>query len=205
MRFNSIVHADLLQSPDTKGEQVCKQNEIYGRTRMYEQQKLEEARFFFERMIDNQNDPDFTYYLSAFLSAARSVLQILYKKCREQGKYSWYDDQVKNEIVTFFKCKRNFNIHEGHNPQTIKMRVSSEIILGDSIGIEKCEEGKPAEQISLPKLPFKESCSFPVTRKIHFSDPDAPCGGEIFALSRSYLEKLNCILEAARKCGILPN
>lgn len=172
---------------------------------MHEQQKLEEARFFFEKMTHNQSDPDFTYYLSAFLSAARSVLQILYKRCKKQRKCSWYVDQVKDETVKFFRCKRNFNIHEGHNPQTIKIRVSSEIILGDSVGITKYEEGKPVKQISLPELPSKESRNTPVTRKVYFSDPSAPGDGEIFVLSRSYLEKLNCILEAARKCGAIPD
>lgn len=171
---------------------------------MCEQRKLEEAKFFFEKMTHSQNDPDFTYYLSAFLSAARSALQILHKKCVEQRKNSWYDDQVKDETVKFFRCKRNFNIHDGHNPQTIKIKVSSGIILEDSTKITKYEEGKPAKQISLPKFLSKESRSSPVTREIYFSDPGAPGGGEIFALSRSYLEKLNCILEAARKCDIIP-
>ena len=172
---------------------------------MYEQQKLEEARFFFEKMIRNQNDPDLTYYLSAFLSAARSGLQILHKRCMKQRKKSWYDDQVKDETIKFFKCKRNFNIHEGHNPQTIKIRVASGITLRDSVKITKYGEGKPTKQISSPALPSKENRTFPVTRKAHFSDPGAPGGGEMFALSKSYLEKLNCILKAAHKYGVIPN
>ncbi len=48
---------------------------------MYEKDKIIEAEYFYSRMSQEQNDRDaFRHNLSAFLSAARSVLQYALKE-----------------------------------------------------------------------------------------------------------------------------
>ena len=175
---------------------------------MHEKQKLGEAKFFFQKMADNKIDPDFTFYLSAFLSAARTVLQLLLAECKKRKKQSWYNSRVNNEIIKFFKCKRNFNIHEGTIPQEAKMKMSSEIVLRDSFVAIVHEEGKPPRSISPsePDEPIRERIGSHTTKRtIHFSGSDVPNDGEVFNLSKSYLKEIENILEAAHEDGIIPN
>jgi len=92
---------------------------------MKESEKLEEARYFYDRMIEVQkneiqnNRKFFTYNFSAFLSAARSVLQYMCKEigrkketaARQEAK-KWYDGKmVASPVLGFFKGERDINIH----------------------------------------------------------------------------------------------
>jgi hypothetical protein len=57
--------------------------------------KLEEARFFLDRLEESHTElPDSQYYLSAFVSSARSVLWIMRAEfCRVPGWETWYDNR----------------------------------------------------------------------------------------------------------------
>ncbi len=65
---------------------------------MYERDKIIEAEYFYTRMKQEQKDRDaFRYNLSAFLSAARSVLQYALKEAETRtGGQQWYDNQVSS-------------------------------------------------------------------------------------------------------------
>ena len=87
---------------------------------MHEREKIEEAKYFYLRMIEVYEDREqFRYNLSAFLSAARSVLQYAERESDPgenpkavPGAKAWYDNFVANSsVLKFFKCKRNVNIH----------------------------------------------------------------------------------------------
>ena len=81
---------------------------------MYEQEKLDEARHFLSRMVASTDQPKtFGYELSAFLSAARSVLQYALEEAKgKSGGQAWYDAQVSgNAVVKFFRDKRDVSIH----------------------------------------------------------------------------------------------
>lgn len=83
---------------------------------MHEPEKLREAEFFHTQMLAHRRDADvipFKYYVSAFLSAARSVLQ--YALDEAQGKpagQKWYDTEVPKSVVPFFKERRDVNVHK---------------------------------------------------------------------------------------------
>lgn len=54
--------------------------------------KLDEAKFFLDLLVSNENkDPDFDYFLSAFISSSRSVLWIMRAEYSElNGWEQWY-------------------------------------------------------------------------------------------------------------------
>ena len=82
---------------------------------MKENDKLQEAKYFYEKMTESVDFPPiFGYNLSAFLSASRSILQYLLKdvKTQKKGKV-WYDDLIKNsKYAKYFRDKRDTNIHQ---------------------------------------------------------------------------------------------
>jgi hypothetical protein len=74
---------------------------------MKEYEKLEEARYFYDRMIEVQkneiknNRKFFTYNFSAFLSASRSVLQYMCDEIKrkmeptaKQEAKTWYEEKM---------------------------------------------------------------------------------------------------------------
>lgn len=82
---------------------------------MNEIKKLEEAKYFFTQMMDYQQNRDiFIYNLSAFLSAARSVLQYAKEEAKSKpGGQAWYDNLMKSSPeLKFFKDKRDLNVHD---------------------------------------------------------------------------------------------
>jgi hypothetical protein len=82
---------------------------------MNEIKKLEEAKYFFTQMTDHQQNRNiFIHNLSAFLSAARSVLQYAKDEAKSKpGGQNWYDNLMKSgPELKFFKDKRDLNIHD---------------------------------------------------------------------------------------------
>lgn len=81
---------------------------------MNEQHKLTEARYFLSRLGSLSSDSQkFSFYLSAFLSAARSVLQYAFEEAKTKpGGQAWYDNHVRQHpSMRYFKCKRDISIH----------------------------------------------------------------------------------------------
>jgi len=71
------------------------------------QRKLREAQFFYGRLVDSKdlmgpdrNEPDaFSFYLSAFMSAARSVPWVL--QCEEKEKYEAWKPKWEEQLSPF--------------------------------------------------------------------------------------------------------
>ncbi|MDQ7839356.1 MAG: hypothetical protein RDU59_12785 [Thermodesulfobacteriota bacterium] len=108
---------------------------------MHEQEKLKEARYFARRMEASIDDPEaFQYELSAFLSAARSVLQYALDEAKQKPNgQRWYEAQVSgNAVLKFFKDKRDLNIHaEPVRPSRhIAVAITEHITISESIRIE---------------------------------------------------------------------
>ncbi len=83
---------------------------------MHENLKLKEAEYFYSQMLKENNKYDyFTYNLSAFLSAARSVLQYALKEAKNKSEGQlWYKYHRNSSVyLKFFTDKRNFSIHQG--------------------------------------------------------------------------------------------
>jgi hypothetical protein len=82
---------------------------------MNEKKKLEEAKYFFSKMNEEQETREsFVFNLSAFLSATRSILQYALKEASQKsGGKNWYDKLMNSSPeLKFFKDERNLNIHE---------------------------------------------------------------------------------------------
>lgn len=80
---------------------------------MKKQHKLAEARYFISRLNSLSDPQSFSFELSAFLSAARSVLQYVLEeaKAKPSGQ-KWYSDLVLQfSPIKYFKSKRDINIH----------------------------------------------------------------------------------------------
>jgi len=107
---------------------------------MYEKTKLGEAKYFYSQMSANFNDSEkFTYDLSAFLSSARSVLQYALEEAKSKnGGQVWYDRRVSaSNILSFFKDKRNLNIHYEpvHPIRHVNASITEKIGISDSISV----------------------------------------------------------------------
>ena len=76
---------------------------IWGGREMNERYKIGEAKFFLARMEESVSDRvAFRYYLSAFLSAARSVTQYAQEESRSKGRQEWYDETVAgNDVLSY--------------------------------------------------------------------------------------------------------
>ena len=70
---------------------------------MNEQYKLDEAKFFLARMEESIRDREaFRYYMSAFLTAARSVTQYAWAESRSKGRQKWYNETIAEyEVLSF--------------------------------------------------------------------------------------------------------
>jgi hypothetical protein len=91
-------------------------------------------------MESSIDDPEaFQYELSAFLSAARSVLQYALEEAKQKPNgQRWYEAQVSgNAVLKFFKDKRDLNIHaESVRPSRhIAVAITEHITFSESIRI----------------------------------------------------------------------
>jgi hypothetical protein len=80
-----------------------------------EDEKFCEAAYFFGVMKSNINDRNaFVYNFSAFITAARSVVQYAFEECKTTPTAkAWYDNYVSStDLIRYFKDKRDVNIHE---------------------------------------------------------------------------------------------
>jgi hypothetical protein len=122
--------------------------------------KLEEAEFFLEKLAALNRSRrletcrEFHFYFSAFLSAARSPLQIL---CPNGPDWGWVDAIVKalpsedEELFTTFRRLRNQSIHvKWVGPEmTVEIVRESELPPG--------QRGRPAGFIYIPEFPAGSS------------------------------------------------
>lgn len=191
---------------------------------MHEREKLKEAKYFYSRMKEEQEQEDrdsFKYNLSAFLSAARSVLMYARKEARTKRKgLKWYDDWInRSPILRFLGEKRHVDIHE----EPIKPRADIEVTLtetvyvSESISIEhRDKNGKLISQYSSeePKLkPKKPNSSVESKTTFRFNDWMKECqsknlkeftGNEdIMTLCERYIQELEKVVKDGVNKGFI--
>jgi len=106
-------------------------------------EKLFEAKYFLERMMEKQSDRDaFKYNLSAFLAAARSVTLIMQKEFDKDPSFKkWYSEkQVKmqsDEVMRLLNDKRVMTIHQQPvRPHAhVNVRIKEHIVVSESVSI----------------------------------------------------------------------
>ena len=134
-------------------------------------EKLLEAKYFLERMIENHAERNaFKYNLSAFLSAARSVTLIMQNEYHNiLGFDKWYSiqqDKMKaDDKMKILDAKRDVTIHqESVSPRahvdvhitehiTLTESVSVQVIRADGTGVDPCSLETPSRCRHIRGLP----------------------------------------------------
>jgi hypothetical protein len=176
---------------------------------MYEQSKINEARHFYNRMLSETDSKESVLYdLSAFLSAARSVLQYCLKEAKgKSGGQQWYDDQVRgSKVLSFFKDKRDVNVHV--EPIQINQNTSIELTdfirVSESVHIQKFDEtgkligessSEPSQEVPVPDIPPRTSH--------RFTFPDWGGREDVLQLCDCYLKELHRVVTDGQDRGFL--
>lgn len=178
---------------------------------MHEQEKIKEAEYFYGRMTAEVAQRDnFKCEFSAFLSAARSVLQYACKEAEAKpGGKKWYDAYLASSpVLQFFRTKRNINIHtEPIDPlMAISISVSDSISLSGSFSATVLREGKVVREIkpdppAPQKPPIKKEAEPSIERRYIFADWSG--SEDVFELARKYLSELRAVVEDGIAKGFL--
>ncbi|WP_444903842.1 hypothetical protein ACJJIU_00345 [Microbulbifer sp. CnH-101-E] len=107
--------------------------------------KLDEAKFFLKKMEENYTSSEFDFYLSAFISACRSVLWVLAAECKKiNGWEDWYKSLKPDEKEKeFLKATNELRVRsEKHSP-----------LVTDLLGLAVI----PPDAISILPEPLKEA------------------------------------------------
>lgn len=103
---------------------------------MNERYKIREARFFLARMEESLHDREtFRYYLSAFLTAARSVIQYAREESRSKGRQQWYEEIIDGNDVLSHSSQRTVRHRFADWPGTKDRPGSSQRHSEDLIGL----------------------------------------------------------------------
>ena len=166
---------------------------------MREQDKIDEAAFFLQEMDTRVNDSvAYRYLTSAFLSAARSVLQYAWEEAaapngrhatRPEGK-AWYDSHVVGPLVPYFRDKRDANVHREPVKPTRTSTVRHEMrLLSDLVGGE--------DEVDLcPPVPVPSA-----TMTYHYRFDDWPGSEDVPTLCWQYLDELRRVVADAQAKG----
>jgi len=175
---------------------------------MNELKKLEEAHYFYSRMVlETDKQKYFLYNLSAFLSAARSVLQYACEEAKtKSGGQKWYDDHMKSQVLSFFKEKRDFNVHT--QPIQVNQHISIQqddvVSLSDSITIRKLDlSGQLIEEHSFEssEQPPTPEITPKITYRFTFSDWKGT--EDVLDLCQKYLDELQHVVVDGQNKGFL--
>jgi hypothetical protein len=170
---------------------------------LYERQELDEAQFFLAQMIAAQNQRDrvaFRNHLSAFLSSARSVLQYAEREAKtKQGGPVWYSGwMASNAILSYFRDKRNLEIHEEPVKTSAQHNVSftaSAAFSGSLQFVVRDKDGNLKQRgASAPTLPSESLAPAEPTHTVQYRFSDWPGPEDIVTLAQTYLQELTVVV-----------
>ena len=176
---------------------------------MHEQSKLNEAKYFYSRMLsETGNRENLLFDLSAFLSAARSVLQYALKEAQtKSGGQQWYNGQVtSSDVLKFFRTKRNVNVHTEpiQVSQHISIHLSDIVHFSESIHIKNSDQTDKliGEYSSEPSQP-PPTPDIPPIVSYRFTFPDWNGREDVLQLCEMYLEELQRVVTDGQSKGFL--
>jgi hypothetical protein len=128
-------------------------------------EKLLEAKYFLEHMIENQAERDaFKYNLSAFLSAARSVTLVMQNEYHNvSGFDKWYNiqqDKMKaDDKMKILDTKRDVTIHqESVSPRAhVDVHITEHITFTENVFVQVIRADGTVEPKSKPTSPLPPS------------------------------------------------
>jgi hypothetical protein len=159
---------------------------------VFEDKKIREAQLFYALALDEErkvnDDPEsFEFFLSAFLSAARTVLQYALEEARGKPRgQAWYDTTMKSVVLRYFKEKRDVNIHA----QPINAIREFDLAIDDSIWMG-----------AAPPIPGHVGWPAKVTDKYKFADWTGSEG--ILTLCKACLCELRAFVQDGKNRGFL--
>lgn len=177
---------------------------------MNETKKIAEAEYFLAQMQKEENNRDaFTFNLSAFLSAARSVLQYASNEAESKpsGK-KWYETFMANSpILRFFRGKRNINIHV----EPVEIALSVNVTVHDTIHfsesvlvVKRDKDGNVVDQISTgPIEPAPAPPAPEATIQYRYTFPDWQGNEDVKTLAQAYLNELKALVQDGTAKGFL--
>jgi len=106
---------------------------------MHKREKIEEAKYFYSKMIKNYELINyFRYNLSAFLSAARSPLQYAFREANPKKNpaakpeaLDWYKKVMEDPLLKFLRDERNDNIHV----EPVSFRKEFDIAIAEAVEV----------------------------------------------------------------------
>jgi hypothetical protein len=166
---------------------------------MHEQAKVEEARYFLAQMAITANQRKaFNHNLSAFLAAARSVLQYANKEAtKKPGGQAWYDTQVgAKPIIKFLKDKRDINIHA--RPITplasVEVSVSDTLHLSESVSCTiEYADGRREDRTAVSSSEVKPEGTTTTVSYMYFFD-DWNGSEDLLTLCSTYITDVEAIV-----------
>lgn len=177
---------------------------------MKELTKLAEAKYFYDRMLaEFDNRENLTYNLSAFLSAARSVLQYALKEVRAKtGGQQWYDEHIaKSSVLSFFKDKRDINIHfESVKPvQHTKITATATVYVSASVHVVHRDKNGNVLYESPPEVtkPKPREPEPPPVVRTEYRFADWTGSEDLITLSQMYLDELHRVVEDGIRRSLL--
>jgi hypothetical protein len=175
---------------------------------MNERRKIAEASYFLDRMQSVQtNLHHFEYELSAFLSSSRSVLQYALDKAKPKpGGQAWYDAFARNQVIAFFKDKRDTSIHQ----EPVRPALSLHLVDGLSVSSTLVSvsmtdaDGTVITGIAQPTQKTTEPETLPGTSvTLTFRFDDWPGPESVIELCQHYLKEVVILVEDGERKGYL--
>ena len=82
------------------------------------------------------------------MTATRTVLQYLREECVKAGNQGWYDGEMGDQTLGFFKCARDMNIHQRpvEPQQNVTLTLEEHVVVGDGFSITTTDEQGSAVQ-----------------------------------------------------------
>jgi hypothetical protein len=181
-----------------------------------EDAKFREAAYFLGVMKSSINDRNaFVYNFSAFITAARSVVQYALEECKpDPAAKTWYDNYVAStDLIRYFKDKRDMNIHE--EPVVPNAAFSAEVSMHLSVSgtcsvkvfsrdaegnlVEKPTPASDAAEQAIASPPPKPQSTESV--RYYLADRKAD---DLVDLAENYIDELIAFLKVGRAAGHIP-
>ena len=164
-------------------------------------EKLDEAVYFYENMVNTQMQRNiFKYNLSAFLSASRSITFIMQREYCHVPKFNdWYKVQQEmmksDDAMKILVDKRDISIHqEPINPKAfVEVVITDTISITESVSIKIVRaDGTIEDRSSEPSRP-PTPVNTPTTIKWLWYFDEIP-QTDIITLANDHIEKLKKIV-----------
>ncbi|OOC59062.1 hypothetical protein BBD40_25785 [Paenibacillus ihbetae] len=157
----------------------------------------------------------FNFFLSAFLSAARSIIQYTYERAEILGRKPDYNMLVSERpILRYFKGKRDINIHvqpvKSIQQVNIDLYSSVTVQTKESVRIQMIEADGSISRDETYETPAsvqsrqeKDNDEPGPVRSLHYRFDDWPGEEDVLELSKEYLVNLRTFVNNAHSTGLI--